>query len=126
MSDSAAQQTGPDAAIRIGHETGPGAATQLLPRRVLNDVAVDQMRQTVVIGSQPETEPQTTAVVAGDGVRKAARYGRDGAKLPVVEHRKTASSRDPDTTALILKQRLDGIVGQTRIDSPPINRRSPV
>ena len=111
MSYSAAQQPRPDAAVRVGHETGPRAATELLPRRVLNDVAVDQMRQPVIIGSQPETQPKATAVVAGDRVRKPARHGRDGAKLPVFEHRKTASSRDPNTTALILEQRLDGIVG---------------
>ena len=49
----AAQQPRPDAAVRVGHQTGPGAATQLLPRCVFNDFAIDQMGETVVIGSQP-------------------------------------------------------------------------
>ena len=76
MRNPAAQQPRPDAAVRVGHETGPRAAAQLLPSCLLNNLAVDQMRQTVIIRCQPQTEPQAAAVVGCDRVRKPARHRR--------------------------------------------------
>src|SRR5580704_10595038 len=37
----AAQQSSQDAAVRVGHEAGSGAATQLLPMHLLNDFSID-------------------------------------------------------------------------------------
>ena len=88
----AAQQPRPDATVRVGYEAGTGTATKLPPGHLLNNLAVDQVRQTVIIRGAKQTEPEAAVIVARDCIFRPCGHGRNRSKIAVFESGKPAET----------------------------------
>src|SRR5580658_7376661 len=67
------------------------------------------MKKTMILVADPEVPPAVT----GDGMHDPARYATDGNKPAILEVGKPACRGDPNSAAIILKERVRTILQST-------------